>query len=598
MPVSWRVTAINAVSRWFWGCLCALTVILSSALATEPPADFDASTDAGTLLRDYERLEQYEDGTLPELQQRPERPPLQRGEGQTVEVRDIVFSGATELVGIPALQSLTADAIGMSLDFDGLQQLVNRVTDFLKAEGWFLARAYLPQQDVTAGVIEIVILAGELSAAEPVRIVPVHADFQRIVPEVAERVTLAALPAGQAVREENINRAVLLIDDLPGVSAQSRLTPGPETGTSTIVMMLEEGPLWSGDIRTDNYGSDSTGVERATLTTRLNNPSGAGDRITLSTTQNEGSELYRGNWLLPIGSHGLTFDIGVTNLQYDTITPQGKLYGIEGRTRTNTQALRYPIVRSRTRDLWLNINGRQQHMIDRANGAETSNKRKNSVAVSLEGTRLDTVAGGGRTSWSVGLTAGDLDLKGNAEAYMQDQQTYRTHGSFQKAVFRLSRLQQLADNLTLQARLDGQFTNQNLDSSEQLSLGGLAGVRGYPSGEAGGDNAGIVQLELRYRWPRPLPGRIAVQSRAFIDSGWVQLREDPYDLDFDTATERNTYTLHGAGLGITLSRDSTFQASAIWAHTLGDNPGRSIDGNNNDGSDDSHRFYLQASARF
>ncbi len=594
MQRSSRAMTVLAIAGCVW-------LLFSSPLvcADEPPPGYQPPTDAGTLLRDYERLEQYQDQVLPELQQTPERPPLQRGEGQTVAIQDIVFTGAVELVGVEALEALTADALGMDLDFDGLQLLVNRVTDYLKAEGWFLARAYLPQQDVTDGVLEIVILAGELSTSQPVRVVPSGSDqFERISPQIVQQMALAALPAGQAVREENVNRAVLLVDDLAGVSAQSRLTPGPETGSSTIVMMLEEGPLWGGSFRADNYGSDSTGKERATLATQINNPSGAGDRVSLTTTQNEGSELYQGSWLIPLGHHGLTLDVGVTNLQYDTITPEGKLYGIEGRTRTNTQSLRYPVIRSRTRDLWLNINGRQQHMIDRANGGETSNKRKNSLAVSLDGTRLDAWAGGGRTNWSVGLTAGQLDLKGNADSFSQDQQTYKTHGSFQKLVFSATRLQQLNDGLTLQARLNGQWTYDNLDSSEQLSLGGLAGVRGYPGGEAGGDNAAILQLEARYAWPQLLPGGVSVQSRAFIDSGWVQLRDDPFDLKPDTATDRNSYTLHGAGLGLTLSKDGRFQANVLWAHSLGDNPGRSPDGNNSDGSDDAYRFYLQGSARF
>lgn len=560
--------------------------------------EVESPVDAGELLREYERLESLEEPPLPEIQQRPDRPPLRSGEGQTVEIREITFSGATELVDIREVRSLVAEAIGMELDFTGLEQLAFRVTDYLKAQGWFLARAYLPQQDLTDGVLEIVILAGDLSDEQPVDVLPGQAEFDRVVPEQIRRMVLGALSAGEAVREENVNRAVLLTSDLPGVSTQSRLRPGPETGTTTIEMIVDEGPLVSGQVRADNYGSDSTGTERVSATARVNNLSGVGDRISLASTRNEGSDLYRATWSLPVGVQGLRLDLGVTNLQYEVITDAGQRFDIGGRTRTNIQTLSYPVVRSRTHNLNLSLSGRQQRMQDRADGEETANKRKNSVTLELDSSRLDNFAGGGRTTWRAGLVAGQLDLKNNAEAFSQDQQTYQTHGAFQKVTLSGSRLQQITDQTTAYARFSGQYTDQNLDSSEQLSLGGLAGVRGYPGGEAGGDNAAILQLEVRHSWPFRLPGGISVNTRVFLDSGWVQLREDPGDLLLDTATERNTYTLHGTGMALTLAKPGVMRLNAVWGRSIGDNPGRSVDGTNADGTTDRNQFYLQASARF
>ncbi len=51
------------------------------------------------------------------------------------------------------LQSLVADVIGQSLGFVQLQQLAERISQHLKAKGWLLAKAYLPKQDVTEGII-------------------------------------------------------------------------------------------------------------------------------------------------------------------------------------------------------------------------------------------------------------------------------------------------------------------------------------------------------------------------------------------------------------------------------------------------------------
>jgi hemolysin activation/secretion protein len=583
-----------------WRRIGFIVLLLPACFALDPAngQQNESSATAGTLLREYERLEELEKPAMPDLQKRPERPPLQAGEGATVSIREIVFSGATELVSRRELNQLVSEAIGMELDFAGLEQLTARVTDYLKAQGWFLARAYLPQQEISNGVLEVVILAGELSDQEPVDVVPGGGDFDRVMPSYIERMVLAALPSGEPVREDNVSRAVLLTSDLPGMRTQSRLRPGPEVGTSTLELIVNEEPLLSAQTRIDNYGSDSTGSERATATAQLNNPSGAGDRITLGSTQNEGSELYRASWQLPIGSSGLTLDFGVTNLHYEVITAEGKELGIEGRTRTNTQSLSYPVIRSATRNLTLSVTGRQQHMIDRAESEETSNKRKNSVTVGINHASLDTFAGGGQSTWSAELVAGQLDLKANAAAFSQDQQTYQTHGAYQKVVLSGTRTQKLTERTTLFGRASAQYANENLDSSEQLSLGGLAGVRGYPGGEAGGDSAAILQMELRHDWPLALPANTRLSSQAFIDSGWVRLREAPGELLFDTATERNQYTLHSVGVGFTLASPGSFRVNALWAHALGDNPGRSTDGTESDGSSHGQQLYLQASARF
>ncbi len=579
-------------------CPCVFLVAMLVCPVFVLADEVEPPTDSGTLLREYERLEQLERPALPDIQERPERPPLQSGTGQTVLLNDIVFTGATELVGADVLRALVTDAIGMELDFQGLGQVADRVTDYLKAEGWFLARAYLPQQDVSDGVLEIVILAGDLSLSAPVDVIPGGSGFDRVVPERIQAMVLAALPPGRPVREENVNRAVLLTSDLAGVQTRSRLRPGPETGTTTLEMVVDEDPMLSARVRADNYGSDSTGSARATATAQLNNVSGIGDRITLGSTRNEGSDLYRASWQFPVGLDGLSFNIGVTNLQYEVITADGRLYELEGRTRTNTQTLRYPLVRSTTRDLSLSATGRQQHMIDRVQREETANKRNNSLTFRLDSSRLDTFAGGGRSTWALEWVAGQIDLKANAGAYSQDQQTYQTHGSYQKVTLSATRTQRVTGRTTAFARFSGQYTEENLDSSEQLSLGGLAGVRGYPSGEAGGDSAAILQLELRHSWPITLPGNTSLSSQIFLDSGFVQLRDEPGDLRFDTATERNTYTLHGTGLGLTISTPGLVQINALWAHALGDNPGRTSDGKESDGSTDGQQFYLQASARF
>ena len=59
------------------------------------------------------------------------------------------------------------------------------------------------------------------------------------------------------------------------------------------------------------------------------------------------------------------------------------------------------------------------------------------------------------------------------------------------------RLQGVTDTLSLYAAFNGQVASKNLDNSEKMGLGGPAGVRAYPTGEAYGDQGYILNLEAR-----------------------------------------------------------------------------------------------------
>jgi hemolysin activation/secretion protein len=62
------------------------------------------------------------------------------------------------------------------------------------------------------------------------------------------------------------------------------------------------------------------------------------------------------------------------------------------------------------------------------------------------------------------------------------------------------RQQQLPRDVLISIRGSAQFTNKNLDSSEDFMLGGPTGIRAYPTGEAAGDRGWLTQLELQRRY--------------------------------------------------------------------------------------------------
>ncbi len=567
---------------------------LVSALVLSLPALAQAPADAGSLLRQQEQLEQklpqrFPDAEAPEIV----RPALKEVAGVKLTVKAFRFSGALDLVSEAELQALLRDAIGQELDFTGLQQLADKVTEYLRRKGYLLARAYLPRQDVTAGIIEIALLKGRLegAAGEPDGWQITLSKDARIDPARLAAIAETAAPSGSAVRQADLERALLLMNDLPGISVRSRLEPGSQSGTTRIAVNADEGPLVTGNVWADNYGNRSSGTEQINALLNLNDPGGRGDHASLSATASEGILLARLGYSMPLGSRGLRASVGYTDMRYETIEGAGVAAGLEGRSRIVQGGLAYPFIRSRSLNLHGSLGASHKALTDDSSAGTLRDKRIDSYTLGLNGDSLDTLGGGGLNAWNLGLTSGDLDLSRVPGDAASDAASLRTQGNYTKANLDLSRLQRLTGNWTLLGRLSGQWAGQNLDSSEQFILGGPAGVRAYPVGEAQGDAGWLASVELRHDLPNTPWG--ALQLSAFVDTGGIQLHETPGSVTIATATGKNRYQISGAGLGLSLGKTGSHSVRVAWAHALGNNPGRTTTGSNADGRHDNNQLWLQ-----
>nr|MDA8164809.1 hypothetical protein [Desulfobacteraceae bacterium] len=469
-----------------------------------------------------------------------------------IPVRQIRFSGAADLVPETELQALVRDGVGTDLDFTGLQGLASKVTAYLRSRGWPLARAYLPRQDVTAGRIEIAILEGKLeSGGGGWRIA--LAEGARLAPGRLAAMAEAAAPSGGEVRQEKLERALLLMNDLPGLHASARLERGSENGTTRAVVDAREGPLLTGSVWADNYGNDSTGQAQASTILSLNDPCGYGDQVNLSATASGGLQLARLGYDFPLGARGLRAGLGATLLRYEVVEGSGEAAGFDGQSWILLAGLAYPIVRTRALNLKGVLDFGHKALRDDSRAGPLRDRRIDAFTLALQGNRLDPWGGGGLTGGSVGLTYGDLDLSRVLADEAADAATLRTQGRYSKINLNLSRLQQLPARFTLLGRFSAQWTQQNLDSSEQFFLGGPLGLRAYPLGEGQGDEGWLAGLDFGYDVPGGTPWG-DLQLSAFLDTGRIRLHHDAGSLTIATATGQNTYGLSGAGLGLDLGQ--------------------------------------------
>ncbi len=547
--------------------------------------------DAGSLLKEQQRNEPPQlNRPSPWEAPEEERAPLEET-GKTFLVKGFRFTGNEGLISSSELEGVVKDAIGKEMGLANLRRLADRVTKYLHKKGWFLARAFIPQQEIKDGIVEMAIVAGRLQSG-----VSIRGQNLRICESALQKMAEPCVQEGGAANQQDIARSLLLMNDLPGIRATSTLEPGDSPGTAKLIVDASEGPLIDGRVWGDNFGERFTGSWRGNGLLEVNDPLRYGDQLVLNTTDNPNYQYGQAAYVFPIGYSGLRGTVFYNEMSYQIDRDLIPL-DLNGGSRVVGGALTYPIERSRTENIWIGADYNWKNLWDFTSGVQTDNKFVNVGSVHVYGDRLDTLLGGGYNTASAGFAGGSLDLSSVPLNLAGDQKTADSNGIYGKFTYGATRLQRLYECTSLFLSVNGQAGFDNLDSSEKFILGGPNGVRAYPVGEASGDSGGIFTAEIRYDFPEI--ARIGVpQLVGFYDLGWTSLHVSPWVNSGTPIGNMNSYTISGAGVGANLTKTGRYAIRVAWAAKIGTNPGRSTAGLDADGKSDDNRYWLQAIVSF
>jgi hemolysin activation/secretion protein len=430
-----------------------------------------------------------------------------------------------------------------------LQAAAGRITLHYRQAGYFLARAYLPAQKMSSGVVTIAVLEGTLGEIKVL-------NASRLSDQDIEA-RLARMQRGSVMQRAAVDRNLLLLGDVPGVGrVDSRLAPGQQTGETILVASVQTTPAWAGRIDADNAGSLYSGRYRLGASIEGSSPLGLGEKVSLNILGSNERLVY-GNAEVqaPVGVNGLTAGLGLSHTHYALGDTYQALDAV-GQSTAFEANLRYPFWRAVAFNIYGQASLAQRRLRDEVRSTSTQTDKQATVgSLALQTDWLDQLGGlDGSNHASLTVTGGSLDIT-SADAAALDALAAQTSGSYSKLGINLSRQQTLQGKLSASGQLRGQWANKNLDSSEKVSLGGVSGVRAYPSGEASGDTGWLASIALRYALAQQL--NISV----FHDAGSVSVNARPY---LSTGNIRN---LSGSGLGVAgrfLALDWTM--TLAWRH--------------------------------
>lgn len=497
--------------------------VLAAALWPALALAQTAPPDAGSSLRERAApltLPPPSADPLPPVPAAVERTPADGT--MRVAVRGFRIQGNT-VFDEDALLALLADLPRRELDLEALEAAAGRLTAHYRAHGFLLSRAYLPAQQVEDGVVTLAVLEGRygerrLQNESPVRDGILQARLDRVAP-------------GGLVEVRALERDLLLLDDLPGVAIASRLSPGANVGEADLTVLASPERRVSGGLGVDNHGNPHTG--RYLLGGRLAvaSPLGLGDALALDLLySNEAQLFYRMRYDLPFPGHpGTRFGLNASRMDYQLAGAFAALEA-DGTADSRGAFVEHAWVRSRGFNLRSELAFERSDLEDRLwDGLVVTRKRSRSIGLGLGGDwRGERSVGAFSLRW----THGELDLlSGLFDPAVPE-------GGFDKLEASWLQLRPLGERVSLYAALHGQLAGDNLDSSEKMVLGGINGVRAYPSGEASADEGAVATLELRYQ------AGTTWQVKLLADGGYARLMRHP------RPAEVNHRTLSGIGAGI------------------------------------------------
>jgi len=542
-----------------------VAVLVSSAsYAAEPPT-------AGQILNQIEKTTSLPG--LPKVTAPKISPAIVESlskNGQTILLKGVRFTGNTKL-NSESLLGVIKKFISQQVSIEDLALIADLLTQHYVRSG-FLANVTLPEQDITNGVVLFKITEARLGRlvfnADQIAKARVPESFMTQLVEQAS-------PKQALIEMGQIDRSMLLLDDLSSITVGGGLQAGQKEGESDLAINIQTDPFFSGSVNIDNFGSRSTGPNRLILAAAWSSPFSRGGEIVATALKTEGTDYGRGAYSFPVGYSGLTGTIQASALQYDVITETKT----SGDSQTIGAEFNYPYLRSYSQNIYLKGGVTQKFFKNKyADGTVNSDYDLTVAEAEIRGNKyIDGV----NTEYAVTSKLGYVDLQGSPN-YSADQSGDKTHGRFAKLAASIKLKMPVQSKLNLTLYGEGQLANKNLDSSEKMYLGGANGVRAYPESEGSGTEGIRVAADLEYRLADNLVGSV------FVDGGRVRQNKT----NLSGVTGPNMYSLKGYGFSATYQGPKQSQMQAIISRRIGNNPNPTSTGNDQSGDLKTTRFWL------
>ncbi|KRP62616.1 ShlB/FhaC/HecB family hemolysin secretion/activation protein [Pseudomonas orientalis] len=540
-------------------CTLLLTCLgLNTAFAAPTPGDQDLIRDRQNRLLEEQqrRLEELKD--LPGKAAKPEAPTAP-ADTRCFPIKNIELKGADSL---PASERerLLKPYVGQCLGVSQLNDLLKAITDYYLGKGRVTSRAYLPQQDLSTGHLQVLVVEGKLEALRSAE-----------GSTVTERELAMAFPGkvGEALNLREIEQLVDQLNRLPSKQAQMELTPGKQVGGSDVVVKNTAQKPWRASLSRNNDGQKSTGEQQWGAGLEWDSPLGLGDQLILRGGHDAISDHQKTSkntmlyYNVPWGWWNFSYTYSESDYRTFGVTDDFK-YKQDGDNQNHQLRAERVIHRDDVSKTSVNVglaHLRTNNYILDVRTAPSSNRLSELQLGVNHGRRIGTAFVNLDLGMQSGIGLLDAQSQDERDAFGRRQPNSR----YRKYTATVSYLQPFSlwgESFSFSSLATGQRSEDPLFSPQRMSLGGSASVRGFKDQLLTGDSGGYWRNEVR--WARPVtldwmrPAFFEYGASVGYDQGVI--RNDRYNDNVHGRVSSNSLELFARGKNVS--------TSVTFAHSL------------------------------
>lgn len=509
-----------------WLVFGASLFISNVMAAPVTPGDLDViqNQQQQRLQQDQQQRDALTQAHQVELQKTESAP----ASGPCFEINQISLQQAS-LITPDTQKRLVAPYINQCLSLDRINQLVRAISEWYVQRGYITSRAFLTEQNLSHGTLNITVLEGRLEA--------IH------LQGASARQLNMAFPtrAGRILNLRDIEQGMEQINRLRTTPVQIEIIPSTQPGYSIVnLTSTPEFPLTLG-LNMDNSGQRSTGIGQLSASLVGNDLLGVADRWFVSGGRSSAfsdwrdAQNFQAGVSVPYGYGLLDYSYSWSNYHSRFNANSFDWYS-NGDNISNRLSGSWVLFRNGEikTGVQLGLNHYVSHNWLNETLLQSSSRKLTSLQIGFNHTQK--IAGGVATlnpMLSRGMPWFDAESdKGKSDDFPKAEfRKWSVSSSYQRPV---------TQKMWWLSSFYAQWSPDRLYGSERLTIGGENSVRGYKEQYLSGDVGGYLRNELNYSL-FTLPAIGEVSTTLALDGGWLQSdKQDRYAAG----------TLWGSSLGL------------------------------------------------
>ena len=443
------------------------------------------------------------------------------------------------------VKKLYVKRLNKKISLSEIYVIADELTALYRDKGYFLSRAFVPEQSIEGGVVAIHVVEGYIGQIRLDKAL----ESNRIAKDIIEE-----LKGVRPVRIADLESTILKLNDIPALSSQGVLyaLDGGDDGAVGLEFKTVRDDAhhvaWTGN----NYGSRYIGAYQNTI-------SYAHSFVENQLTQIAGmstlpmSEMRFGSIrhtvMLSKNNSISLFYSGVKSAPGASLERQR----IRSKASEVSMTLDHQLLRSKQMNAGVFAGVARKNL--HSNLFSTIPLTRDTVYSAQLGVKGDVKDGlGGLTSVTLTATHG-LDILNASQQHESTLSREDASPRFAKLELFAQRQDYIFEDVLLINKFMGQLATSNLFSSEEFGFGGQVFGRSYDASEFTGENGVAGSVELHYDGGRD-QWRIPAVPFVFYDMGYVRNRDDE--------NEEKVISSIGFGSNLTIYSSFDLDATVAW----------------------------------